>query len=82
MTALSLPHCQRLNKANSMPTVFTNTANAAKSQVPVCQYQSGFILDVKASVSKPKMEINEVNFQCSVELRFNCSVRNNGALEN
>ena len=36
-----------------MPVMLASKEKVAKSQVPVCQYQSSFSPDVKASASKP-----------------------------
>lgn len=57
-------------------------AKVAKSQVPVCQYQSSFIPNVKASASKP--EWRSIKQTSDTQLSWDLIAQSeiNGALEN
>lgn len=62
--------------------MLASKVKVAKSQAPVCQYQSSFILDIKASASKPGWRSIKQTSSAQLSRDLIAKSEINGALEN
>lgn len=72
----------KVKQSHSVPMMLASKVKVAKSQAPVCQYQSSFILDIKASASKPGWRSIKQTSSAQLSRDLIAKSEINGALEN